>query len=194
MTAPSATIPAADRGRFFKTQSALPAFAAVFLLVAGALAYVFFVGLDPDRKPPRRAPMTFVLPAGFSGEIKVLYEVEGAPPLPVDEAGHVLLDIPPSGRLETSSPLEYGQSADDLFLRELTGGGTEELNIGYLKRRVNGLEGDSKEFFHDPEQELPLRRQELEQQGRLDASGNVIKPPARPYQIVVVRDDFGDES
>jgi hypothetical protein len=49
------------------------------------------------------APERHIVPAGFLGWAVVHYGVEGAPPLREDH-GAVILEYPPTGRLDTSSP------------------------------------------------------------------------------------------
>lgn len=55
----------------------------------------------------RATPCRYDLPAGFTGWIVVRFAVEGAPPLPIEEARRVFR-IPAGGYLETSSPQEAG--------------------------------------------------------------------------------------
>ena len=46
--------------------------------------------------------------------VRLLLNVEGAPPLPIED-GYYLFRIPPSGLLETSSDIEYGWASDEYY-------------------------------------------------------------------------------
>ena len=86
------------------------------LLVSGASALLLFVGYVYFTK---RSPRHYLIPKNFEGWVTIKYEKPNAPPLPEKE-GVVVLEIPASGILETSSPLPYGWSRDDFFWREGT--------------------------------------------------------------------------
>lgn len=164
--------------------SLLPAGLAVLFT---ALALVLYVQImNNTESPGERVPNKYVLPQGFTGKIKVLYEVEDAPPLAMHE-GYRVVEIPMSGYTETSSEMLYG-TAEDLFVRKTAEGEMEELDIQYLKVRKNGLVGDDNEFYSTAK-ELENRDRILEQQGRLDENGNP-KELGPPYELIEIRDDF----
>lgn len=54
-----------------------------------------------------RRPTHYSLPEGYAGWVEIVHEVEGAPPLPI-ENGHYVVRIGSDGRLATSSPMDYG--------------------------------------------------------------------------------------
>ena len=56
----------------------------------------------------------FLIPNGYVGWIKIDYDVEGAPALPIED-GFYLLKFPPSGHLQTSSPNEFALLQDEHF-------------------------------------------------------------------------------
>ena len=62
----------------------------------------------------------FYLPAGYDGWIMISYGVEGAPPLPMVD-GIQQIQVPDSGILLTSSPLEIGWRRDRYFWVEADG-------------------------------------------------------------------------
>lgn len=62
-----------------------------------------------DRRPDR-----YLIPDGFVGWVRIDYEVEGAPELPIED-GFYLLRIPASGHLETSSSLGTGWASDEYY-------------------------------------------------------------------------------
>jgi hypothetical protein len=155
----------------------------VAVVLFTALLVTLFVNFGSED--PRRLPNRYILPEGFTGNIKIIYQVEGAPPLPlVDE--HHIHEIPRSGILQTSSRPEYGFAVDE-FLRRSADGGHERLNVQWLKRRINGLLGDRNEFFNSPK-ELVERDRLFAEEGHVDAEGNNIL--RNPYEIIVIRDDF----
>src|SRR6202158_5831378 len=73
------------------------------LLLLVALGAWF--SINARNSTPRS--MRFLIPEGYSGWVRIEFEVPGAPALP-EEAGQPLLQIPPSGTLRTSSPEQYG--------------------------------------------------------------------------------------
>ncbi|MCB2155030.1 hypothetical protein KQI84_09090 [bacterium] len=152
----------------------------------GLALIMIFVFVDFDRAvAPERTPNSYVLPPGFSGHVKILYEVEDAEPLAIED-GFRVLPINASGYLETSSKMLYGH-AEDRFLRRKPEGGFEELTLQDLKIRKNGLEGDQKEYFASATEELPKRDAMFQAQGRVDADGENIL--GHPYEIMVFRGD-----
>jgi hypothetical protein len=61
-----------------------------------------------------RRPERLLIPQGYTGWVRVDYEVKGAPPLP-QENNHTLTTIPANGYLKTSSPEETGASSNDEY-------------------------------------------------------------------------------
>ena len=56
---------------------------------------------------PPTTPCVYLIPAGFTGWVTIEYGVAGAPPLPHEGAAR-RIDVPPSGRVQTSSAQELG--------------------------------------------------------------------------------------
>lgn len=82
--------------------------------------YIFFsialiVGLSTwwIKTNTRRAEK-YIIPPGYVGWIRVKYSSAGAPPLPLED-GYLLLVIPKSGVLKTSSPMGDGWGTDEYY-------------------------------------------------------------------------------
>jgi hypothetical protein len=95
-----------------------------------------------------------LIPEGYTGWVRIEFEVQGAPPLPV-EAGQNVLRIPPDGLLRTSSPEQYGWARDTYYfyssagLRQLPDSGPQSLIWGKINGEASGTSGREKyeEFF-----------------------------------------------
>lgn len=74
------------------------------------------------------------MPDGYRGWVSVDYDVDGAPPLPIED-GHRVFRYGEDGRLETSSGYEEGWGVDDYFYFD---GSTRQL----LRQRPVGMEGE----------------------------------------------------
>jgi hypothetical protein len=68
----------------------------------------------------KRDDRDYYLPEDFSGWISVVHSVPGAPPLQVKD-GALQVPIPPSGYLETLTPLEQGWSRNRFFRKSEEG-------------------------------------------------------------------------
>jgi hypothetical protein len=60
---------------------------------------------------PHSMPATYLFPEGYIGWVRVDFNVEGTPELPI-ENGRQIYQFPPSGYLRTSSKLEYSRGRD----------------------------------------------------------------------------------
>jgi hypothetical protein len=69
-------------------------------------------GCSPERKPCK-----IVFPDGYEGGVAIVWEVNRAPALPT-EGAMLLIDVPPGGIVETSSPLQTGTIKDELYWRK----------------------------------------------------------------------------
>ena len=105
----------------------------------------------------------FLIPEGYVGWVRVEFQVNGAPPLPV-EGGEYLIKLPPSGLLSTSSSEEYGWAKDHyLYYSEKgtrilpdTAPGGGGLIWGKINGEQTGSQGNRKyeEFFVGTEQQF----------------------------------------
>lgn len=133
--------------------------------------------------PGERIPNRYIFVPQFSGKVKITYNVPDAPELPVED-GVRIVEVPPSGLLETSSPILYG-TAHDEFYRRMMGGGEERLTVQHIKMRKNGITGDRNEFFTSPN-ELEERDRWMEMMGfEYDDSEGGLR-----YELIEIRDDF----
>jgi hypothetical protein len=62
----------------------------------------------------RRPPERFLIPAGYTGWVRIDFRRKGAPPLPTED-GRLLLKLNAQGTLQTSSDPLIGHGNDDFF-------------------------------------------------------------------------------
>ena len=82
----------------------LPIFIAAVVFAPAAFDLVF------HRRPPER----FLIPAGYTGWVRVDFRQKDAPPLPMED-GRLLLKLNAQGALQTSSDPQLGHGRDDFF-------------------------------------------------------------------------------
>lgn len=80
------------------------------ILIAAAVFGPTAFDLVFHRRPPER----FLIPAGYSGWVRVDFRHKDAPPLPMED-GHLLLKLDAQGTLQTSSDPQLGHGRDDFF-------------------------------------------------------------------------------
>ncbi len=105
--------------------------------------------------------LRFPIPEGYSGWVRVEFEVSGAPPLP-EEAGQSVVKFPADGIFKTSSPEPYGWANDSYYLysgsevRPLADSGPQKLIWGKINGEAVGPSGKRKyeEFFVGTEQQF----------------------------------------
>jgi hypothetical protein len=127
-------------------------------LFVGALTLVLLTGLGlwlgmSIRNSTHRSSR-FLIPEGYTGWIRIEFEVQGAPPLPM-EGGQYVLKIPSDGVLRTSSTEQYGWAKDQYYyysaqgVRTLQDSGPAELIWGKINGEASGTSGKRKyeEFF-----------------------------------------------
>jgi uncharacterized protein DUF6843 len=127
-------------------------------LLVGALTLVLLAGLAvwlgmSIRNSTHRSSR-FLIPEGYTGWIRIEFEVQGAPPLPM-EGGQYVLKIPSDGVLRTSSAEQYGWAKDQYYyysgqgVRALPDSGPAELIWGKVNGEESGVSGKRKyeEFF-----------------------------------------------
>jgi hypothetical protein len=103
------------------------------LLLCGAL---FLVNGQEKRRPSR-----FLIPDGYVGWVRIDFKIKGAPALPLED-GYFLFKIPPEGRLQTSSDIEYGAALDEYYY--YSGDARRRLdNSKMIHQSFNGRVGDA---------------------------------------------------
>jgi hypothetical protein len=80
------------------------------ILIAAAVFGPVAFDLVFHRRPPER----FLIPAGYSGWVRVDFRQKDAPPLPMED-GRLLLKLNAQGALQTSSDPQLGHGRDDFF-------------------------------------------------------------------------------
>jgi hypothetical protein len=131
--------------------------------LALAIALVMWFTMSPRDTTPRT--FRFLIPEGFSGWVRVDFEVSGAPAL-LSEAGQTVLKIPATGVLRTSSPEQYGWAKDRYYFssnagsRPLPDSGSGRLIWGKINGEAIGSSGKRKyeEFFVGTSQEYQGQR------------------------------------
>jgi hypothetical protein len=136
---------------------------APILVAAVALALLtgLAVWLGASTRNSTHRAARFLIPEGYTGWIRVEFEVPGAPPLPM-ENGQYILKIPPDGVLRTSSSEQYGWAQDHYYydsaqgVRALPESGPTELVWGRINGEKSAASGKRKyeEFFVGTAQEF----------------------------------------
>jgi hypothetical protein len=122
-------------------------------IVIGVLTFVLLAGLalwlNVSARNSSRPASRFLIPEGYTGWIRIEFEVQGAPPLPM-EAGEYILKIPPDGVLRTSSAEQYGWARDHYYYysaqgtRPLSDSGSAALIWGKIHGQGSGAAGKRK--------------------------------------------------
>ncbi len=126
------------------------------ILIFGVIASSVIRGPQASRERTVR----FLIPENYTGWVRVDFEITDAPPLPVED-GQTVLRIPPSGKLTTSSPEQFGIEKDRYFsysgdtLKPIPKSGPGRLIWGRLNGEEQGASGKRtyEEFFVGSEQQ-----------------------------------------
>jgi hypothetical protein len=129
------------------------------------IALAFWLGLGTRHENQRSS--RFLIPDGYTGWIRVEFEVQGAPPLPM-ESGEYVLRIPATGILQTSSTEQYGWAQDHYYyysaqgMRALPDFGASSMIWGKLNAEASGTAGKRKyeEFFVGTSQQFKNQSKE----------------------------------
>jgi hypothetical protein len=119
------------------------------VLLTGA---AWWVGVS--AKNSTRHPSRFLIPNGYTGWVRVEFEVQGTPPLAVQD-GEYVLRILSDGILRTSSAEQYGWAKDHYYYyssqgtRSLPDSGQASVIWGKINGKQSGALGKQKyeEFF-----------------------------------------------
>jgi len=130
-----------------------------FATLLVVLAFVAWFGLSV-RHTIRRSSR-FLIPDRYRGWVKVEFEVQGAPPLPL-EGGQYVLTIGPDGSLKTSSLEQYGWADDSYFfyspagVHQIPDAGPRSLIWGKINGEAANSTGKRKyeEFFVGTQEEF----------------------------------------
>jgi hypothetical protein len=128
------------------------------MVVVVITAAMWFSG-NARHAAPRS--LRFFIPDGYSGWVRVEFEVPGAPTLQ-GGTDQTTLEIPPSGVFRTSSPEQYGWARDSYYVHSSTGvraipdSGPGRMIWGKINGEESGSSGQRKyeEFFVGTEQEF----------------------------------------
>jgi hypothetical protein len=94
----------------FKSQLAPIAILGLPIFIAAAVFGPAAFDLAFHRRPPER----YLIPAGFTGWVRIDYRQKNAPPLPVED-GHRLFKLNAQGTIATSVDPRSGHGKDDFF-------------------------------------------------------------------------------
>ncbi len=125
------------------------------VVITGLVLWANFNGRNSTQHSLR-----YLIPVSYTGWVRVEFEISGAVALPV-ERGQMIVKIPLSGLLKTSSPEQYGNAKDYYFfysetgLRPLPTYGPGRLIWGKVTGEESGASGKRKyeEFFVGTEQQ-----------------------------------------
>ncbi len=127
-------------------------------IFVGALTITLLTGfawwLHVSAQNSTHRSSRFLIPEGYTGWVRIEFEVQGTPPLPMESAQYVL-KIPLDGVLRTSSVEQYGWAKDQYYyysaqgVRALPDSGPAELIWGKINAEESGVSGKRKyeEFF-----------------------------------------------
>jgi hypothetical protein len=138
--------------------------------LAGLIGGGLWLGMSVRNST--RPASRFLIPEGYTGWVRIEFEIKDAPSLPM-EGGEYVIKIPPDGKLRTSSPEQYGWANDHYYYysaqgeRALPDSGPSEFIWGKLNAEASGAAGQRKyeEFFVGS-------AQQFKQQGRDEKAGS----------------------
>jgi hypothetical protein len=128
-------------------------------MVALVIAAATWSSMNGRDATPRS--LRFFIPDGYSGWVRIEFEVPGAPALP-GGTGQTTLEIPSSGVFQTSSPEQYAWARDSYFVHSSAGmhaipdSGPGRMIWGKINGEESGASGKRKyeEFFVGTEQQF----------------------------------------
>lgn len=126
-------------------------------IILGAFSLALLIALmwfGLSAHPSSLRSSEFLIPEGYTCWVRVEFETQGAPPLPM-EAGGYILKIPDSGALQTSSAEQYGWAKDRYYyysaegMHPIPNSGGGSLIWGHINGEAAGVAGRRKyeEFF-----------------------------------------------
>lgn len=128
------------------------------VLIAALAAWV---GASARKETHRSARL--LIPEGYTGWVRIEFEVQGAPPLPIED-GQYILRIAADGVLRTSSPEQYGWADDHYYyyyrstqgVQPIPDSGQAEMIWGRINGEAQNASGKRKyeEFFVGTKQQF----------------------------------------
>ena len=122
-------------------------------IVVGVFTLAFLIGLawwlSASARNSTRPASRFLIPEGYTGWVRIEFEVQGAPSLPL-ENGEFILKVPTDGVLQTSSPEQYGWAKDHYYyysaqgVSSLSDSGPTALIWGKINGEESGGAGKRK--------------------------------------------------
>jgi hypothetical protein len=134
-------------------------------VLVGVFTLIFLTGaglwLVSSVRNSTRSSSKFLIPDGYTGWIRIEFELKDAPPLPMDHNEYVV-KIPADGKLQTSSPEQYGWARDKYYyystqgMRPLDDSGPAQSIWGKINGEESGASGQRKyeELFVGTEQQF----------------------------------------
>jgi hypothetical protein len=122
------------------------------LTIAMLAGFAWWLRISAQNSTHRSS--RFLIPEEYTGWVRIEFEEQGAPPLPM-EGNQYVLKIPSDGVLRTSSAEQYGWAKDYYYYysaqgaRALSDSGPAELIWGKINGEESGVSGKRKyeEFF-----------------------------------------------
>src|SRR2546429_9618871 len=84
------------------------------LSLRSLLLFVLVIPISANCQGQQRRPSRYLIPEGYVGWVRIDFNIKDAPSLSVED-GYYLFKFPPSGRIQTSSDMEYGAAKDEFY-------------------------------------------------------------------------------
>jgi hypothetical protein len=134
---------------------------ATLMLVIGVGAWIKLTLASTATRNPAARSYHFLIPEGYTGWVRVEFEIPGAPALPT-ESGQTVIKVPASGVLKTSSAEQAGLANNDYAsysnetARPLPVSGPDQRVWGKITGELQGPTGKEKyeEFFVGTQQQF----------------------------------------
>jgi hypothetical protein len=144
-------------------------------ILVGVFTLIFLTGagvrLITSVRNSTRPSSRFLIPEGYTGWVRIGFEVNGASSLPM-EGNEYIVKIPADGKLQTSSPEQYGWARDHYYyysaqgMHPLDDSGPAQLIWGKINGEESGATGQRKyeEFFVGTAQQFKDQGKEVNKQ------------------------------
>jgi hypothetical protein len=134
-------------------------------ILVGVFTLIFLTGaglwLLTSIRTSTRPSSRLLIPDGYTGWVRIGFEVKSTSSLPM-EGNEYIVKIPVEGKLQTSSPEQYGWARDKYYyysaegVHPLDDSGPAQLIWGKINGEESGATGERKyeEFFVGTEQQF----------------------------------------